>query len=176
VATVAISPQTATVPQGQQTQLTATVTDANGAVVTDRPVSWSSSNQQVATVSTTGVVTAVAPGSATILATSEGKSGTATIQVPTPPAPTVASVSVSPRDRTIKPNNAVVLTAECLDASGHAITGLQIGWTMTANKAGVASFIVVNATQIRVQGLNDGKATFTATCGGKSGSTTVTVD
>ena len=46
---------------------------------------------------------------------------------------------------------------------------------MTATKAGVATFIVLNATQIRVQALAEGTATFTASCGGARGSTTVEV-
>src|SRR5207244_7837774 len=46
-----------------------------------RTVTWSSSNTAVATVSTSGLVSGVAPGSITISATSEGKSGTAAITV-----------------------------------------------------------------------------------------------
>jgi uncharacterized protein YjdB len=46
------------------------VKDQNGTVVTDRVVAWTSSNDAVATVSQTGVVTGVAVGTATITATS----------------------------------------------------------------------------------------------------------
>ena len=61
--------------------LTATVNVSNNAPQT---VNWSSSNTSVATVSSSGVVTAKAKGSCTITATStfdENKSGTATIKV-----------------------------------------------------------------------------------------------
>jgi len=44
-------------------------------------VTWSSSNTSVATVSNSGLVSGVTPGSITISATSEGKSGTAAITV-----------------------------------------------------------------------------------------------
>jgi len=44
-------------------------------------VTWTTSNALIAAVSATGVVTGVAPGSATITATSEGKSAAVTVTV-----------------------------------------------------------------------------------------------
>src|SRR5213592_4576913 len=81
VASVTVSPASASVPVGQTQQLTATLKDANGTVLTGRPVAWSSNNTPVATVTGTGLVTAKVAGSATITATSEGQSGTAAITV-----------------------------------------------------------------------------------------------
>ncbi len=65
---------------GQTLQLTATVAPANA---TNPAVTWSSSNPSVATVDTTGKVTAVANGTATITVTTEdgNKTATATITV-----------------------------------------------------------------------------------------------
>jgi len=68
------------VPQ-QTVQLTAVMRDADGTFLNDRSVVWSSSAPTVASVSTAGLVTAVAPGSASITATSEGRSGAASISV-----------------------------------------------------------------------------------------------
>jgi hypothetical protein len=68
------------VPQ-QGTLLTATPRDAAGNPLAGRTVSWSSSANTVASVDATGAVTALAPGSAAIIATSEGQSGDATITV-----------------------------------------------------------------------------------------------
>lgn len=79
VATVTVAPATATVGLGDSLQLTAEVKDAAGNILTGRTVTWQSSNTLVASVSTTGKVRALAPGDATITATSEGKSGTAAI-------------------------------------------------------------------------------------------------
>jgi hypothetical protein len=90
-ASVSISPATATVNIGQTQQLTATVRDASGNVLAGRTVAWSSGNTAAATVSGSGLVTAVAAGSATITASSGTASGTAAITVPTatvpPPTP-----------------------------------------------------------------------------------------
>jgi uncharacterized protein YjdB len=62
--------------------LTALTRDASGNVLTGRVVTWTSSNTAVASVSSAGVVTGVKVGTATITATSEGKTGTATVTVP----------------------------------------------------------------------------------------------
>src|SRR2546427_2329776 len=76
-----------------RSQLTAIPKDSAGSTLAGRTVAWTSGNSSVATVSSSGLVTAVAAGSATITATSEGKSSTAAITVTTAP---VASVTVPP--------------------------------------------------------------------------------
>jgi len=78
---VQVSPPTATVEVGGTTQLNATASDADGNVLGDRSISWSSSSRAVATVSSSGVVTGVSAGLVTITATSEGVSGSASITV-----------------------------------------------------------------------------------------------
>src|SRR5207247_917540 len=75
VASVTVSPGAPTVQVGQTTQLTATPKDANGTPLTGRVVTWSSDNTAVAMVDGSGLVTAVAAGSATITASSEGRCG-----------------------------------------------------------------------------------------------------
>ena len=79
VASVAVSPPTATLVVGANQQLTATTLDASGNTLTGRVVTWGTSDQTRATVSPTGLVTSVAVGTATISAMSEGKSGTSQI-------------------------------------------------------------------------------------------------
>jgi acid phosphatase len=81
---VTVSPSSASVQVGQTAQLTATPRDASGTPLTGRVVTWSSSDSTVARVSTSGLVTGRAAGSATITATSEGKSGAAAITVTAP--------------------------------------------------------------------------------------------
>ena len=79
--TVAAAWPTATVFTGGTVQLTATTRDASGTVLTGRAVTWATNAPAVATVSPEGVVRGVGPGTATITATSEAKSGTASITV-----------------------------------------------------------------------------------------------
>ena len=88
VASVVVSPSSTTLEIGQTAQLTATVTDAGGNLLSGRTIAWSSSSQAVATVGAAGLVTAVGPGVTTLTATSEGRSGTAAATVVAPVAAT----------------------------------------------------------------------------------------
>src|SRR5438045_1686760 len=81
VATVEVTPPTATVPVGQTVQLTATPQDSTDAPLPDRPVTWTSDNPAIVSVDVNGLATGKTPGSATITATSEGKSGVSYISV-----------------------------------------------------------------------------------------------
>ncbi len=81
VATVTVSPSSGTVSVGQALQLAATLRDASGNVLTGRAVTWSSNLLSVAGVSGSGLVTGLLTGNATITATSEGQSGSASITV-----------------------------------------------------------------------------------------------
>jgi hypothetical protein len=81
VATVAVNPPADSASPGQILQLTAATLDGVGDTLTDRAVTWSSTATAVATVSATGLVTAVTGGTAIIVATSEEASGAAVIIV-----------------------------------------------------------------------------------------------
>jgi alpha-tubulin suppressor-like RCC1 family protein len=81
VATVEVTPASGSVGIGDSLQLAAALKDADGNAISGRPVTWQSSNGLVATVSTSGLVHGLAPGSATITATAEGQSGSAAIGV-----------------------------------------------------------------------------------------------
>ena len=87
VASVTVALASSTLNPGQTTQATARTLDANGNVLTGRAIAWSTNSTAVATVSSAGVVTAVASGSAMIVATSEGKSGNAPLTVQSTPPP-----------------------------------------------------------------------------------------
>lgn len=81
VASVSVLQGGVTIPRGGRHQMTASTRDLSGTVLSDRELIWSSSNSGVAAVNSTGIVTGVAAGSATITATSEGRSGSTTISV-----------------------------------------------------------------------------------------------
>lgn len=81
VDSVDVTPTTATVHGGTTQQLTAQTLSRTGLPFPGQIVTWSSSDTSKATVNSSGLVTAVAVGSATITATSQGKSGRAVITV-----------------------------------------------------------------------------------------------
>ena len=79
VTTVIVSPLTSLLLVGDTLRLTASTRDTSGTPLLGRVVAWSSESPTVATVSSTGLVTAIAPGSVRISALSEGRTGSATI-------------------------------------------------------------------------------------------------
>jgi trimeric autotransporter adhesin len=165
---VVISPSSATLVPTEQVQLSAVVTDAQGNPLSGRTVTWSSNNTNVATVSASGNVTAIAPGSATITATSGTAHGTASITVKLVP---VATVEVNPGAVSLFTGQTAQLTAIALDANGDTLdlTGRTVTWK--SNKNGVAS---VNGTGLVTAG-SVGAAVITATVDGSPGFASVTV-
>ncbi len=169
VANVSVSLAATTLNIGQTTQATATTRDANGNVLTGRTITWSTSNATVATVSGSGVVTAVTAGTAQITATSEGKSGSATLTVNAPAPVPVARVTVSLGTSTLNPGQTTQATAITYDASNNVLTGRVIGWSSTnTSVATVSSSGLVTAVAT-------GSAQITATSEGQSGSAGLTV-
>ena len=166
VGSVVVSPAAAALQVGSTVQLAAVPQSSDGTPLPDRPVTWSSSNPVIATVSTTGLVTAQGIGSATISASSEGKTGTAAITVS--PVP-VASVTVAPASQSLPAGNSVQLTATAFDSVGNALAGRSLTWT-SGNPA-----VALVSTAGLVTAVAPGQAVVTATSEGKSGSATITV-
>ena len=82
VGSIAIEPTSATLMAlGETVQLTATVLDQNRQPVADAIVTWSSSDEAVATVSGQGLVTAVSNGTATITGRSGSASASAIVTI-----------------------------------------------------------------------------------------------
>src|SRR3989442_659108 len=166
VASVALTPASATIQVGQTQQLAATLKDASGNTLSGRAVSWSSATPSVASVSGSGLVTGLAAGSAVITATSEGQSGTAAIAVTSVP---VATVAVTPASATIQVGQAQQLAATLKDASGNTLSGRAVSWS--SSNPSVAS---VSGSGV-VTGLAAGSALITATSEGQSGTSSITV-
>src|SRR5882762_4510890 len=130
-AKVQISPDTLTTTTGQTTQLTATVSDAAGKTLLGRVVIWTSQRSDVATVSTSGLLTGVALGRDTITATVDGVSGKAAVTVLTP---SPAKVTVSPDSTGTPSNGTLQLTATLDDGNGHTLPDAPVTWA-TRNPA-----------------------------------------
>lgn len=166
VVTVTVTLASSTLVQGAGTQATATLRDGSGNVVAGRPVTWSSASTGVASVTSTGVVTAVGPGSVFITATCEGRSGSATLTVN---PLTVSSVTVSLSSPVVGIGRLSQGAAVVKEAGGNVLSGVSLSWASSASA--VAS---VSATGV-VTGVGLGTSTITATSGGVSGTATITV-
>ena len=82
VNSLTVSPSSVSIFSGQTQQLSATANYSNNASVNvTSQASWSSSDTSVATISGTGIVTGVAPGTATVTASFGGQSGNSIITV-----------------------------------------------------------------------------------------------
>src|SRR5205823_665165 len=167
VASVTLTPELATLFVAGTLKLSARLRDANGALLTGRPITWASDDAAVATVDPDGTVQGAGPGSAAVTATSEGVSGFATIRVNA----RVAAVTVAPAVNTVAVGRTVRLAATVKDAAGNALTDRPVTWT--SSNLSVAS---VSATGV-VTGVraDPTSVTITATSESVSGSAAITV-
>ncbi|HEX9564176.1 MAG TPA: Ig-like domain-containing protein, partial [Gemmatimonadaceae bacterium] len=166
VASVHVAPTHVTLRLGQKGQMSAETRDVSGNVLTGRPIVWTTNNANVATVSTSGLVTARAPGGAIITATSEGKSAPASVTVSLIP---VATVLVSPASQSLPVGQTTQLQAEPLDSAGQPLAGRTVVWS--SNDHAVAT---VSGTGT-VTALSPGSASVSATIEGQSASADITV-
>ena len=152
---------------GQTTQATASLRDANGNVLTGRSILWATSNAGAATVSTSGSVTAIAPGTSTISATSEGITSHATITVSLVP---VAAISMTLGSGRLLVGQTTQAIATLRDANGNVLTGRSISWASVNTGAATVS------TGGLVTAIAPGTTAISATSEGKVASEAITID
>ncbi len=158
----------ATLAPGQSLQLVAVVRDPAGSTVS-AAIAWSSSAVAVATVTSSGLVTAVAPG--TVVITASATSGTQvvtgsvslTVQAP----PTLTTVAISPATSSIQVGASLQLTASPLDQNGSPIAATTT-WSSSApavatvSATGLVTAVTAGTAAITVQAAAGG-TTVTAT-------------
>jgi uncharacterized protein YjdB len=170
-ATVAVSPGSALITAlGNTATFAATVLDARGNAIAGAGVTWSSSAPAIASVSPGGLVTAHAPGSATITAHGAGGvTGTATITV----QQVVATLTVSPGQLGFDAlQQTARLTATARDANGHAIQNPAVAWS--SSNTAVAT-VAGSGTAATVTAVGNGTASISVTAGSVSAAAAITV-
>ena len=157
VSSITLNRTTAALKVSGTLQLEATVSPETA---TDKTVTWSSSNENIATVNTEGIVTAISIGEATITATAADGSGvTATCIVAVEPT-LVSSITLSATSATLNKGENLTLTAAITpsDATDKSITWASSDVTVTTvNENG------------EVTAVGPGTATITATAADGSG-------
>jgi uncharacterized protein YjdB len=157
VASITVSPTSASASVNGSQTFTATALDSNGQTVTGQTFTWASSNTAVATITAAGVATGVSAGSSQITASTQGVTSTAaTLTV----NPAIASVTISPLTATIAVGQTQQFTASAKDASGNSVSQAQFTWTNSFG--GVAS---INASGLAT-GLAPGQVLITASANG----------
>lgn len=165
---ITISVPSATLQAGLSANATAAGVDQNGAPISTGAVIWSTVSPNVATVSPSGVITAVSPGSTQILATAGTVSGQVTITVT--PAPLVlTTINVTSPLNSILIGATTTATAAGLDQNGAAIATGAVTWSTAST-----SIATVSATGV-VTGVAAGTTQVIASAGGKTGQKTITV-
>lgn len=155
----------ASVGVGNTMQLTATVLDATGAVLTGATVAWTVDDSTLAAISPTGLVTGVSPGRATVAASVGTISATHSVTVePLPPA----TIAISGGGR-VQVDSTLQLAATVRDAGGEVLTDATVAWTVDD------STLVTITTGGLVTGMAPGQAEVTASVGTVSATHSVTV-
>ena len=135
VSRIELSAATTALTPPQTVQLSAVARTASGTVVGSALPVWSSTAPGIATVNASGLVTAVAAGSATIRATVGSVSGTLDVTV-TSGAGVLATVVVNAQDLTIQLGQLTQATVSGRDAlGGTASLGTRVVTWSTSNAA-----------------------------------------
>ena len=141
-ATVAVTPDMAALTElGSTVQLTAIVWDEKGNPMAGVDVDWTSSDNSVATVDATGLVTATGNGHTEIAAQAGAARGYATVLVDQVPASLEKSAGDGQRALEwsvlpVRPN------VRLLDANGHPIDGASVAFRITEGGGSAAPGIV----------------------------------
>ena len=167
VTKITLNKTTASVGKGKTMQLTATVTPTNA---TNKAVTWKSSNTKIATVSSTGKVTAKSAGTVTITCTAKDGSGKkatckVTVTEPKPPVkPTVkvTKVTLNKKAATLSPKETLTLRATVTPTNA---TNKAVTWKSSNTKIATVS------STGRVTAKSAGTVTITCTAKDGSGKT-----
>ena len=152
VARVEITAPSASMEVGQNMQVTVRYFDASSSQLTGRTVTYSTSNSSVATVNTSGLVTAVGPGAVTITATVDGVQGNLPITVTDVP---VFFILITPANPSVRQGETITLTAQPQNSIGQPLPGRLITWSSanttraTVSQGGVVTGVTPGNVYIR---------------------------
>jgi uncharacterized protein YjdB len=135
VESVTVSPSSATVTVGKTVALKASVSPSYASV---KDVSWTTSDDSIATVDENGVVKGIKAGTVTITATSKDgakKSASATIKV-VKPVVKVTKVSITAKTKVVAKGKSITLKAT---VSPTNATNKKVKWTTSNSKVATVS-------------------------------------
>jgi uncharacterized protein YjdB len=150
-------------------QLDATAYGRFGAARTDVPFTFSSSNSAVASVDSSGLVTAHTVGNATITVSSCDEDASVDIAV----VSELESINVALPSDTLAVGDSLVVTAQAIAVGGGAIDSVEFSWS--SDPASVASVTAIDDTSAMVHALAEGTTIVSASIGTTTGSATLVV-
>jgi leishmanolysin/Big-like domain-containing protein len=123
---------------GQTAQLTATITDQNGNAIGSPELAWTSANTAVATVSSSGLVSATGNGTTVVTVSAGSASAQADVSVAQVPSQ-VQKVAGDGQTATPGQPVAVPLTIQVNDGSGSPVANATVTFAATAGTLGTMS-------------------------------------
>ena len=157
---------------GDTTRLAVDVRDQIGRPLTDVTVSWRSADTTVASVDSTGLVTAAGDGATTVSATVGEVSGEAVVTV----TQAVGSVVVSPAADTVAVGDTLRLVAKAFDKNGHAVAGVKFNWSSSNDSIARVDRSGLVTANSEGRSRSRGSVTITAASGDAQGTSEITVD
>ena len=124
---IELTPRVTKLAVGQRLHLDAIAFSKSGDKRADR-IAWKSSAPLVARVGAGGLVTALAPGKATISASAGDASESLAIEIV---ANTIASVVITPARNEVRQGDVIDFSAVAKDAAGRTIAGLTPSWSFS---------------------------------------------
>src|SRR5574341_2619181 len=134
----------------QTRQLGAAVLDQHGDTMIGQPITWTTNNMSVATVSGTGLVTAAGNGSAQVAAHSGALNSTPATVTVTQAAAALVKVVGDAQTDTVGQQLPTTLTAQVNDALGSPVAGVTIGFAVTQGGGTVSAPSGVSGANGRV--------------------------
>jgi trimeric autotransporter adhesin len=169
---IAVGPPDSSTAMGLSSQFTATgvYTDGSKRDLSSQVI-WRSANSAAAAITNTGLATAVGPGSTTIIASLRRMSGSTALNVT---AATLVAIDVTPTNASIACGQTTRFTASGVytDNSVHDLTASVIWSSSITSVASISNMPGFNGLATTA---SPGATTITATLGGVSASTVLTV-
>lgn len=166
LSTINVTSATTSVVVGNSLQFTAAPLDQFNQPFSAVPT-WSSSDNAVATVNNSGFVTTLSVGTTTISATNGLVSGSLLLTVT--PVPVLTTINITAASSSMIASTTQAFTATTLDQFNNPIAA-TVTWTSSD-----ISKATISATSGLATALSPGTTTISATSGGISGTTTLTV-
>lgn len=152
---ILVTPNPVTLRRNNVRQFTATPRNASGTPITGLTIVWQSSNSSIASVSSTGEVTAVNTGNVVITASVNNVSGSSQVTVTEIP---IGAIALAPLTRSVQVNETYQPTVTLRDTANNVISSVNrpLNWLSSSEVVATVSNTGV------ITGRRAGTATITA--------------
>lgn len=162
VTSISVAPTAPRLKVGQQLQLTASLRDALGTNVANRPVTWQSADQSIASVGlTSAMVSGISGGTVSRTVQIAASSGRVVTTVSVTVFPIVTRITVTPVSPSVLTGATLQLAATAFDYLGNVVSGVSTTWTSddisiaaissSGLVTGISGGTSTRATQIRAR-------------------------